>query len=158
MTASDAFRAIASWATLGLVVLSSCQSALPTMTKKIVATPEAPKAIGPYSQAVEIDGWVYCSGQIALDPASGQLVGADARAQTERVLANVKAVLGAAGCTLSDVVRTTVFLANLDDFGVMNDVYGKAFTEAPPARSTIQAARLPKGALVEIDVIARKSR
>ncbi|MFN0207713.1 MAG: RidA family protein [Planctomycetota bacterium] len=126
------------------------------MNRKIISTPNAPKAIGPYSQAVELDGFVYCSGQIALDPATGQLVGSDVRAQTERALANLGGVLAAAGSSFSDVVKTTVFLADLNDFAVMNEVYATAFPNNPPARSTIQAAKLPRGALVEIDAIARK--
>jgi 2-iminobutanoate/2-iminopropanoate deaminase len=128
------------------------------MTKKTITTQDAPKAIGPYSQAVEIDGWVYCSGQVALDPSSGQLVGSDVRQQTERALQNLRGVLGAAGCSVSDVVKTTVFLADMNDFAAMNEVYGGTFSSNPPARSTIQAAKLPKGALVEIDAIARKPR
>jgi 2-iminobutanoate/2-iminopropanoate deaminase len=128
------------------------------MSNRTIATQDAPKAIGPYSQAIERDGWVYCSGQIALDPATGQLSAGDVREQTERVLQNLKAVLAAAECSMGDVVKTTVFLANLDDFGAMNEVYGKAFPTNPPARSTIQAARLPRGALVEIDAVARRAK
>lgn len=102
-----------------------------------------------------IDGWIYCSGQIALDPETGQLVGGDTRAQTERVLLNLRGVLAEAGCTFEDVVKATVYLADLNDFSSMNEVYGKVFSNHPPARSTIQAAKLPRGALVEIDVVAR---
>lgn len=127
------------------------------MYKKIYATTAAPKAIGPYSQAVEIDNFIFCSGQIALDPASGQLVEGDARAQTERVLLNLRAVLAEAGCTFENVVKTTVYLADMNDFNAMNEVYSKAFSNNAPARSTIQAAKLPRAALVEIDVIARRS-
>ena len=137
---------------------AACQSPQPTMTKKTISTQDAPKAIGPYSQAVELDRWVYCSGQIALDPASGQLVAGDVRQQTERVLQNLKAVLQAAGCGVGDVVKTTVFLADLNDFVAMNEVYGATFSSNPPARSTIQAAKLPRGALVEIDAVARKPK
>ncbi|MBI3819683.1 MAG: RidA family protein [Planctomycetes bacterium] len=125
------------------------------MQKNIISTSAAPKAIGPYSQAVMIDGWIYCSGQIALDPETGQLVGGDTRAQTERVLLNLRGVLAEAGCTFEDVVKATVYLADLNDFSSMNEVYGKVFSNHPPARSTIQAAKLPRGALVEIDVVAR---
>jgi 2-iminobutanoate/2-iminopropanoate deaminase len=128
------------------------------MNHKIVSTAEAPRAIGPYSQAVEIDGFLFCSGQIALDPATGQLIAGDVRTQTERVLANLGAVLQAGGCDFSDVVRTTVYLSDLDDFAAMNEVYATAFSSNPPARSTIQAARLPRGAKIEIDVIARLPR
>ena len=126
------------------------------MRRKIIRSEAAPAAIGPYSQAIEIDGWVHVSGQIALDPATGQLVGTDAAAQTHRVLANLKAVLEAADCTLDDVVKTTVYLADLDDFAAVNEVYARYFTQTPPARACIQAARLPRGARVEIDAIARR--
>jgi len=114
----------------------------------------APKAIGPYSQAVIAGDQVFCSGQIPLDPASGQLVAGDIRAQTERVLANLAAVLEAAGSDLAHVVKTTVFLADMADFSVMNEVYTASFGEARPARSTVQAARLPRDARIEIDCIA----
>jgi len=114
----------------------------------------APKAIGPYSQAVVAGDQVFCSGQIPLDPASGQLVGGNVRAQTERVLANLAAVLEAAGSDLAHVVKTTVFLADMDDFAAMNEVYTARFGEARPARSTVQAARLPRDARIEIDCIA----
>lgn len=139
-----------------LFALAACQPH--SMTKKIISTPRAPQAIGPYSQAVELDGWVYCSGQVALDPATGQLVGDDVRAQTTRALENLTAVLAEAGCAPADVVRTTVYLADLNDFAVMNELYGAVFRDARPARSTIQAAKLPKGALIEIDAIAKKPR
>ncbi len=128
------------------------------MARRSIATDAAPKAIGPYAQAVEIDGWLFCSGQIALDPATGNLVGSGVREQTERVLQNLEAVLAAAGCGFADVVKTTVFLASMDDFATMNEVYGKRFGAAPPARSTIEAAKLPKGALVEIEAVARRAR
>jgi 2-iminobutanoate/2-iminopropanoate deaminase len=124
--------------------------------RQIVKTSDAPVAIGPYSQAVLVGGTLYASGQIGLDPVTGQLIQGDVRAQTEQVLANLRAVLGAAGLTISDVVRTTIFLANIDDFAAVNEVYGLAFSTNPPARSTIQAAQLPRGALVEIDAIAVK--
>jgi 2-iminobutanoate/2-iminopropanoate deaminase len=122
--------------------------------KDPVTTPRAPKPIGPYSQAVRCNGFVFVSGQVALDPKSGELAGPDIRQQTERVLENLKGVLEAAGASLNHVVKTTVFLKDMNDFSAMNEIYARYFTAAPPARSTIQAARLPKDALVEIDVIA----
>lgn len=127
------------------------------MPKQLIATQAAPRAIGPYSQAVVAPAGrlVFCSGQIPLDPQSGEIVGAgDVRAQTERVLANLQSVLAAAGASLASVVKTTIFLADLQDFGNVNEVYGRAFGDSPPARSTVQAAGLPKGALVEIEAIA----
>lgn len=128
------------------------------MQRKIVRTPEAPAAIGPYSQAVVVamgeQKMVFCSGQIALDPASGAMVEGGVEAQTRQVLANLGAVLGAAGAGFADVVRTTIFLASMDDFAAVNAIYGERFVTDPPARATVQAARLPKNALVEIDAIA----
>lgn len=123
-------------------------------TRKAVATGGAPEAIGPYSQAVRIGNLLFCSGQIPLDPATGELVTGDIAAQTHRVFANLKAVLDAAGAGFDAVARTTVYLADMADFGVMNQVYAQYFTHPAPARSTIQAAALPKNARVEIDVIA----
>lgn len=125
------------------------------MTRKTVETPDAPKAIGPYSQAVECDGWIFCSGQIALDPATGQVVPGGVAEQTARVLENLRAVLAAAGSSLAGIVKTTVYLQDLTEFGEMNEVYAHYFPEDPPARATIQAARLPKEVRVEIDAIAR---
>lgn len=122
--------------------------------KEVVATDNAPKAIGPYSQAIRAGGFVFCSGQIALDPATNQLIPGDVSAQTERVLRNLTAVLAQAGASLEQVVKTTVFLKSMGDFAAMNEVYGRFFTKQPPARSTVEAARLPKDVLVEIDVIA----
>ena len=122
--------------------------------KEIIATNEAPKAIGPYSQAIRANGLVFCSGQIALDPSNNQLIGGDVVAQTNRVLQNLTAVLKQAGSSLEKVVKTTVFLKSMGDFAAMNETYGKYFTSNPPARSTVEAARLPKDVLVEIDVIA----
>ncbi|HSB75961.1 MAG TPA: RidA family protein [Terriglobales bacterium] len=122
--------------------------------REVIATKEAPQAIGPYSQAIKANGFVFVSGQIALDPASGQLVAGDVAAQTERVLKNLEAILKAAGSGLERVVRTTVFLKNMGDFGAMNEVYGRYWKSAPPARSTVEVARLPRDVAVEIDVIA----
>ena len=127
------------------------------MPKTPIATDKAPKAIGPYAQGVVAPAGrlVFCSGQIALDPRSGEMVGAgDVRAQTERVLANLEAVLAAAGASLVSVVKTTIFLADLQDFATVNQIYGRYFPTAPPARATVQVAGLPKGALVEIEAIA----
>ena len=123
----------------------------------LVSTTKAPEAIGPYSQAVIANGLVFTAGQIALDPASMTMVGDDVARQTERVLQNLAAVLAEAGCTLSDVVKTTVYLADMADFSVMNEVYAKHFGDHRPARATVEAAALPKGGLVEIDAIAVRS-
>jgi 2-iminobutanoate/2-iminopropanoate deaminase len=122
----------------------------------VVATDGAPKAIGPYSQAITMDSLVFTAGQVALDPRSGELVGRTTAEQTEQVFANLKAVLAAAGTAHGNVVKTTVYLADMADFGQMNEVYAKHFGSHKPARSTVQAAGLPKGARVEIDVIAVK--
>jgi len=122
--------------------------------KQVILTDRGPKPIGPYSQAVRSNGFLFVSGQVALDPKSGEFVGTDIRQQTERVLDNLKAILEAAGVSLHHVVKTTVFLKDMNDFTAMNETYARFFTAAPPARSTVQAARLPKDALVEIDVIA----
>lgn len=122
--------------------------------REVIATNDGPKAIGPYSQAIKANGLVFLSGQIALDPATQQLISGGVAAQTERVLQNLAGILTAAGSSLQQVVKTTVFLKNMSDFAAMNDVYGRYFTEAPPARSTVEVARLPKDVLVEIDVIA----
>jgi 2-iminobutanoate/2-iminopropanoate deaminase len=122
--------------------------------KEIVHTDRGPKPIGPYSQAVKANGFLYLAGQVALDPKTGELIGSDIRQQTERTLENVKGILEAAGSNLHHVVKTTVFLKDLNDFAAMNEVYGRFFTAAPPARSTVQASRLPKDALLEIEVIA----
>jgi 2-iminobutanoate/2-iminopropanoate deaminase len=121
-----------------------------------ISSVEAPKAIGPYSQAVvALSGpVVWCSGQIPLDPATGELVQGDIAAQTERVMKNLQAVLRAAGAGFGDVVKTSIFLADLGDFARVNEVYGRYFTAAPPARSTVQVAGLPRGARVEIDCVA----
>jgi 2-iminobutanoate/2-iminopropanoate deaminase len=125
--------------------------------KQAVSTKAAPAAIGPYSQAVRIGGFLYTSGQVALDPASGVLVTGGVAEQTVRVIENLKAVLAAGGASLAQVVKTTVFLKNIGDFATMNEVYGRYFAAEDviaPARSTVEVARLPKDALVEIEVIA----
>src|SRR5512146_1685873 len=122
--------------------------------REVVATENAPKAIGPYSQAIRAGELVFCSGQIALDPATNQIIEGDITRQTERVLKNLSAVLWQAGSSIDNVVKTTVFLKSMDDFAAMNAVYGKFFTKTPPARSTVEVARLPKDVLVEIDVVA----
>jgi 2-iminobutanoate/2-iminopropanoate deaminase len=121
---------------------------------KTVSTPDAPAAIGPYSQAVATGELVFTAGQIALDPATMEIVEGDVAAQTDRVLRNLAAILGAAGSSLQRVVKTTVFLKSMDDFAPMNAVYGRHFGEHRPARSTVEVARLPKDVLVEIDTIA----
>ena len=122
--------------------------------REIIATKDAPQAIGPYSQAIKANGFVFTSGQIAIDPATQQVVAGDVAVQTDRVLRNLSEVLEAAGSGLGKVVRSTVFLKNMNDFASMNAVYGKYFSSVPPARSTVEVARLPKDVLVEIDVIA----
>jgi 2-iminobutanoate/2-iminopropanoate deaminase len=127
--------------------------------RRAISSPYAPRAIGPYSQAVAAGDWVFCSGQIPLDPATGELVGAsDVRAQARQVMRNLGAVLEAAGLTFADVVKTTIFLADLSDFAPVNEVYGAFFPSEPPARATVQVAGLPRGALLEIDAIAHRSR
>ncbi|MGH9414551.1 MAG: Rid family detoxifying hydrolase [Terriglobales bacterium] len=122
--------------------------------RSTVATPNAPAAIGPYVQAVRAGGLLFCSGQIALDPGSGKLLDGDVAAQTRRALQNLKAVLEAAGSSLAAAVKTTVYLADMNDFAAMNEAYAAAFGQNPPARSTVAVKDLPKGAKVEIDVIA----
>lgn len=122
--------------------------------KEIISTENAPGAIGPYSQAVKTGGMVFCSGQIPIDVATGEFVSNDVAEQTEQVLKNLSAVLEAAGSNLNNVVKTTVFLADMQDFAAMNEVYAKYFSDNKPARATVQAAGLPRGARVEIDCIA----
>ncbi len=124
------------------------------MPREVVKSEAAPNAIGPYSQAVKGNGFVFTSGQIALDPRNGQLVGQDIKTQTRRAMDNVKAILEAAGSSLERVVKCTIFLKDMNDFGPMNEEYGSYFKELPPARSTVQAAKLPRDALVEIDAVA----
>jgi 2-iminobutanoate/2-iminopropanoate deaminase len=122
--------------------------------REVVSTKDAPQAIGPYSQAIKANGFVFTSGQIAIDPATQQVLAGDVAAQTDRVLRNLSEILEAAGSGLGKVVRSTVFLKNMNDFAVMNKVYGQYFSSDAPARSTVEVARLPKDVLVEIDVVA----
>lgn len=122
--------------------------------RELISTPAAPKAIGPYTQAIRANGLVFVSGQVAIDPATQQVISGDVAAQTERVMKNLSAILEAAGSGLPNVVRSTVFLKNMGDFNAMNEIYGRYFSSDPPARSTVEVARLPKDVLVEIDVIA----
>ena len=122
--------------------------------REVIATAEAPQAIGPYSQAIRAQGLIFTSGQIAIDPATSQVIAGDVSAQTDRVLKNLSAILQASGSGPEKVLRCTVFLKNMGDFAAMNEVYGRYFNQAPPARSTVEVARLPKDVLVEIDVIA----
>ena len=122
--------------------------------RQVISTTDGPKAIGPYSQAIKANGFVFVSGQIALDPATNALVEGDVALQTDRVLKNLAGILKAAGSGLEKVVKTSVFLKSMNDFAAMNEVYGRYFTTDPPARATVEVARLPKDVLVEIDVIA----
>jgi len=122
--------------------------------REVISTDKAPKAIGAYSQAIKAGGFLFLAGQVAVDPATSQLVQGDVRAQTERVLKNISAILESAGSSLEKVVKSTVYLKNMGDFAGMNEVYGQFFKVNPPARSTVEVARLPREMLVEIDVIA----
>ena len=122
--------------------------------REVISTKDAPQAIGPYSQAIKANGFVFVSGQVAIDPADQQVIPGDVAAQTERVLRNLSVILEAAGSGLGKVVRATVFLKNMGEFAAMNQVYAKYFSSTPPARSTVEVSRLPKDVLVEIDVIA----
>jgi 2-iminobutanoate/2-iminopropanoate deaminase len=124
------------------------------MSKNIITSEAAPQAIGPYSQAVRAGDFLFLSGQVAMDPQSGQIVAGDVKVQTQRVLQNIQAVLEAAGADLGQVVKCTVFLADMDDFAAMNEVYGKFFSQDPPARATVEVSRLPKRADVEIEALA----
>lgn len=126
------------------------------MFKKVHVSADAPAPIGPYSQAVEVDGLIFCSGQIALDAKTGETVKGSVADQTKKVMANIEAVLKAAGLNFNHVVKTTIFLTNMSDFATVNEIYGGYFRELPPARSTIAVAGLPKGVQVEIEVIARR--
>lgn len=125
------------------------------MNKKAIVPAQGPKAVGPYSQGIRSGDFLFLAGQIPIDPASGDLIAGDVKAQTERCIRNILGILAAEGATLENVVKSTVFLTDLKEFASMNEVYAKHFTGTPPARSTIQVAGLPKGALVEIEVIAR---
>jgi 2-iminobutanoate/2-iminopropanoate deaminase len=125
------------------------------MPRTPIATPQAPAAIGPYSQGIAAGGFLFCSGQLGLDPATGDFAGPDVETQAERAMTNLRNVLDAAGCTFDDVVKTTIFLADIADFAAVNAVYGRYVTDPPPARSTVQVAALPKGGRVEIEAIAR---
>jgi 2-iminobutanoate/2-iminopropanoate deaminase len=122
--------------------------------KKIISTSEAPAALGPYSQAVRIGSTIYCAGQIPVDPKSGQIVSKDISEQTRRVLDNISAILKAEGLSFENIVKTTIFLTDLADFQTVNEIYASYFKQAPPARSTVQVAALPKGARIEIEAIA----
>jgi 2-iminobutanoate/2-iminopropanoate deaminase len=122
--------------------------------RDIIATDQAPEALGPYSQAIRAQGLIFTSGQVAIDPATQQVVSGDVSAQTDRVLKNLDAILRASGSSLEKVLRCTVFLKNMADFAAMNEVYGRYFKQSPPARSTVEVAKLPRDVLVEIDVIA----
>ena len=126
--------------------------------KRAIASDRAPKAVGPYSQAVAFGDLLFCSGQIPLDPATGEIVGADVAAQAERVFENIRAVLAVNSMTLGDIVKTTVFLTTMDDFSAMNEVYARNFLQPYPARSTVAVVALPRGAKVEIEVTAAKSK
>lgn len=122
--------------------------------KKVITTEQAPAAIGPYSQAIKIGNLIFTSGQIPVDPASGKIVEGGVARQTERAIANLQAVLNAAGVTLEDVVKTTLYIKDMNDFGTVNEVYGNYFAKEPPARSCVEVARLPKDVLVEIEAVA----
>ncbi|WP_041083830.1 RidA family protein [Thermotoga profunda] len=126
------------------------------MTVKTISTDQAPKAIGPYSQGIEANGFIFVSGQIPLDPATGELVNGDIKKQTARVFENIRAILKASGCDLKNVVKATVFVTDLSNFAAVNEIYSQYFGEHKPARSFVQVAGLPKGAQVEIEVIAAK--
>lgn len=124
------------------------------MGKEIIATDRAPKAIGPYSQGVAAGGFVFFSGQIPLDPVSGEIKGTEVAEQAEQVMENIASVLGAAGLGFGDVVKTTIYLVRMGDFAVVNEIYGRRFPQEPPARSTVEVKGLPRGALLEIEVVA----
>lgn len=125
-----------------------------TERRNVIRTEAAPAAIGPYSQAIRASGLVFCSGQIAIDPSTGQIVTGDVRAQTQRVMENLRAVLEAAGTSMGQIVKSTIYLRDMADFAAMNDVYGGYFPRDPPARATVEVSRLPRDVLVEIEVVA----
>ena len=127
------------------------------MSKKIIHTDHAPKAVGPYSQAIQLGDMLYCSGQIPLDPKTQELFTGDIKIQTEMVMSNIEAVLKAADMNFSHIVKTTIFLTSMTDFATVNEIYGKRFSSHPPARSTVQVSGLPKGANVEIEVLANRN-
>src|SRR5260370_14807612 len=148
---------LTSWAVIGVNHSSSSPRTAArkgVIRREVIATEQAPKAIGPYSQAIRAQGLIFTSGQVAIDPITQQIVAGDVSAQTDRVLENLAAILQASGSTLEKVLRCTVFLKNMGDFAAMNEVYGRYFKQAPPARSTVEEARLPKDVMVEIDGIA----
>ena len=124
--------------------------------KKVIHTDNAPKAVGPYSQAIQIGDMLFCSGQISIDPKTNEVFTGDIKTQTEMVLKNIEAVLAASNMKYSNIVKTTIFLTSMSDFATVNEIYAKAFTDAPPARSTVAVAGLPKGVNVEIEVIAHR--
>jgi len=126
------------------------------MAKKVIAADNGPKAVGPYSNAIEVDGFVFTSGMLPIEAVTGQVVGGDIKSQTEKVLENLQIFLKSAGTDVSKVVKTTVFMTNLSDFANMNEVYAKVFCDTPPARTTVQVVGLPKGVMVEIEAIAKK--
>ena len=140
---------------MGAVLFTACESESNRLIK-VIATDQAPKAIGPYSQAILVDGTLYLAGQIALDPSSGKLVEGGIEVQTRRVMQNLNAVLDAAGYQFDDVVQTQVFLSNLNHYKAMNSVYATYFNERPPARAVVEAARIPRDALVEIMMVAQQ--
>ncbi len=140
---------------MGVVLFTACESESNGL-KKVIATDQAPKAIGPYSQAILVDGTLYLAGQIALNPSSGKLVEGGIEVQTRRVMQNLNAVLDAAGYRFDDVVQTQVFLSNLNHYKAMNSVYATYFDERPPARAVVEAARIPRDALVEIMMVAQR--
>ncbi len=140
---------------MGAVLFTACESESNGL-KKVIATDQAPKAIGPYSQAILVDGTLYLAGQIALDPSSGKLVEGGIEVQTRRVMKNLNAVLDAAGYQFDDVVQTQVFLSNLNHYKAMNSVYATYFEERPPARAVVEVARIPRDALVEIMMVAQR--
>ena len=127
----------------------------PKTRKKIIKTHHAPAPVGPYSQGVVLDGWIWTCGQVALDPGTGTFVGSDAATQSDRALRNIEAILNDAGSSLERVVRTTIYLMNMDDFAAVNEVYARYFPTAFPARACVEVSRLPLGALVEIDAVAK---
>jgi len=140
---------------MGVVLFTACESESNGL-KKVIATDQAPKAIGPYSQAILVDGTLYLAGQIALDPSSGKLVEGGIEVQTRRVMQNLNGVLDAAGYRFDDVVQTQIFLSNLNHYKAMNSVYATYFDESPPARAVVEAARIPRDALVEIMMVAQR--